>query len=87
MPRNSNYRGATCDLCARLGIGLDKHDRKSCFIDPACPQYKKHTRDKRLQAVLDAGKTIPEDILKMAPFKPRDTPKDSYNMVSNEDAR
>lgn len=42
---NTNTGGPRCTtLCARLGIGYDKHERKNCFLDPNSPLYKPEVR-------------------------------------------
>ena len=49
-----------CSLCTTLGTGLDMHSRAQCFIDPASKVFKPEIRQRRLQAVVAKGGTIPQ---------------------------
>lgn len=51
-------------------MGGSKHPRDSCYIDPKSKAYRPAVRQRRLQAAIDAGKTIPARILADAPFTP-----------------
>ena len=59
-----------CSYCSRLGIGLDGHSRKYCYIDPASAYYKPEVRQQCLQIYIDKGFKIPEDIVADKNFEP-----------------
>jgi hypothetical protein len=40
--------GRVCEYCAPLGQGMDNHDAKWCFINPASSQYKPDVRARRI---------------------------------------
>ncbi len=37
-----------CDYCTPLGIGMDTHDRRFCFVDPVSQSYKPDVRARRI---------------------------------------
>ena len=71
LAKSGGHHKSRCDLCSRLGVGGDRHDRAQCYIDPKGPEYREHVRRRRLQEVINQGRTIPKDILEMAPFTPQ----------------
>lgn len=48
-----------CDYCGPLGLGMDTHDRKWCYIDPQSAVYKPDVRTRRIQQAVRKGVTLP----------------------------
>ena len=75
-----------CSYCSALGMGLDTHPRARCFVDPSSKMFRPDVRQRRLQAVLDTGGTIPQWILEGGHFTP--APKSNkVNLVIEDETR
>jgi hypothetical protein len=49
-----------CKYCTPLGAGMDNHDHKWCFVDPASSSYKPDVRARRIQAAKKKGTKLPD---------------------------
>ena len=48
-----------CAYCAPLGIGMDTHDHKWCYVDPKSQAYKPDVRARRIQQAKKRGVQLP----------------------------
>ena len=48
-----------CEYCAPLQLGMDTHDHKFCYVDPASQAYKPEVRARRIKAARAKGVQLP----------------------------
>lgn len=58
-----------CAYCSPLGLGMDSHDEKWCYINPASPVYKEDVRARKISQAKKKGTQLPDYLQDEVPKK------------------